>query len=30
VLREGLVVYDGLYAWLRHAREERHNWPRAA
>ena len=30
VLREGLIVYDGLYAWLRHAREERHNWPRAA
>jgi rhodanese-related sulfurtransferase len=30
VLREGLVVYDGLYAWLRHAKEERHNWPRAA
>lgn len=30
VLRHGFVVYDALYAWLRHAREERHNWPRAA
>jgi rhodanese-related sulfurtransferase len=30
VLRHGFVVYDALYAWLRHAREERHDWPRAA
>jgi rhodanese-related sulfurtransferase len=30
VLRHGFVVYDALYSWLRHAREERHNWPRAA
>ncbi|HYI89619.1 MAG TPA: chromate resistance protein ChrB domain-containing protein [Beijerinckiaceae bacterium] len=30
VLRHGFPVYDALYAWLRHAREERHNWPRAA
>jgi rhodanese-related sulfurtransferase len=28
VLREGFIVYDGLYSWLRQAREERHNWPR--
>lgn len=28
VLRHGFAVYDGLYAWLREAREERHNWPR--
>jgi len=20
-------VYDALFAWLRHAAEERHNWP---
>ena len=30
VLEHGFVVYDALYSWLRHAREERHNWPRAA
>jgi rhodanese-related sulfurtransferase len=30
VLKHGFVVYDALYSWLRHAREERHNWPRAA
>jgi rhodanese-related sulfurtransferase len=30
VLRHGFVVYDALYSWLGHAREERHNWPRAA
>ncbi len=30
VLRHGFVVYDSLCSWLRHAREERHNWPRAA
>jgi rhodanese-related sulfurtransferase len=29
VMRHGFVVYDGLYAWLREARSERHNWPRA-
>jgi hypothetical protein len=28
LLRDGFVIYDGLYAWLRDAREERHNWPR--
>jgi rhodanese-related sulfurtransferase len=30
VLRHGFVVYDALYSWLRHARQERHNWPRTA
>ena len=30
VLREGFTVYDGLHAWVRHARGERHNWPRSA
>jgi len=25
-LRHGFVVYDALYAWLRHARSEQHNW----
>jgi rhodanese-related sulfurtransferase len=29
VLRHGLSVYDALHAWLREARHERHNWPRA-
>lgn len=27
-LRQGFVVYDGLYAWAGHARAEKHNWPR--
>ncbi len=26
MLRHGMVVYDALYAWCRHARGERHNW----
>jgi hypothetical protein len=30
VLRHGFMVYDALYTWLRQARQERHNWPRAA
>jgi len=30
VLRHGFVIYDALYTWLRSARAERHNWPRAA
>jgi rhodanese-related sulfurtransferase len=30
VLRHGFIVYDALYTWLRQARQERHNWPRAA
>jgi hypothetical protein len=25
-LRHGFVVYDALYAWLKDARTERHNW----
>ena len=25
-LRHGFVVYDALYAWLREARDERHDW----
>jgi hypothetical protein len=29
VLEHGFVIYDALYGWLRQAREERHNWPRA-
>jgi len=30
MLRQGFIVYDGLLAWLRHAAEERHNWPAKA
>lgn len=26
MLRHGLVLYDALYAWVRHAQGERHNW----
>lgn len=26
MLRQGLVIYDALYAWLRHARGEVHTW----
>lgn len=26
MLRHGMVVYDALYAWLKHAQAERHNW----
>lgn len=29
MLRQGLVVYDALYAWLGQARNERHGWPPA-
>jgi hypothetical protein len=25
-LRQGMVVYDALYAWLKDARQERHTW----
>ena len=25
-LEHGFVLYDALYAWCRHARDERHNW----
>ncbi len=27
MLRQGLVIYDALYAWLVSARSETHNWP---
>lgn len=30
LLKRGFVIYDGLYAWLRFAAEERHNWPAKA
>ena len=26
MLRQGFVVYDALYAWVRHARDETHTW----
>jgi len=26
LLEQGIVVYDALYAWCRHARDERHGW----
>jgi rhodanese-related sulfurtransferase len=26
-LARGMALYDALYAWLRHAEGERHNWP---
>lgn len=26
-LEKGMAIYDALYGWCRHAREERHNWP---
>jgi hypothetical protein len=29
MLRAGLIVYDALYAWARHARCDRHGWPPA-
>ena len=25
-LRHGFVIYDALYAWLKHARSEKHDW----
>jgi hypothetical protein len=25
-LRHGMVIYDALYSWLKHVREERHDW----
>ena len=25
-LRHGFVIYDALYAWLREAKDEKHNW----
>jgi hypothetical protein len=27
LLRHGFMVYDALFAWIRFASEERHNWP---
>jgi rhodanese-related sulfurtransferase len=30
LLRHGFLVYDALFAWLRFAAEERHNWPAKA
>lgn len=30
LLPHGLLVYDALFAWLRFAAEERHNWPAKA
>jgi hypothetical protein len=27
LLERGFMVYDALFAWLRFAAEERHNWP---
>ncbi len=26
LLAQGMVLYDALYAWCRHVREERHSW----
>jgi hypothetical protein len=26
LLGQGFVIYDALYAWLRHAKGERHTW----
>lgn len=28
-LMQGMVLYDALYSWLRHASDETHNWPPA-
>ncbi len=30
LLQRGFMVYDALLAWLRHAAQERHNWPAKA
>ncbi len=30
VLKDGFIIYDGLYSWLRSAKTEIHNWPRPA
>jgi len=29
MLKQGMVLYDALYAWCRKLREETHNWPPA-
>ena len=26
MLQHGFIVYDALYSWLKHVREERHDW----
>ena len=28
-LAQGMIVYDALYAWCKHARAEKHGWPPA-
>src|SRR5262249_43741395 len=30
MIERGFMVYDALFAWLRYAAEERHNWPAKA
>jgi hypothetical protein len=30
MIERGFMVYDALFAWLRHASGERHNWPAKA
>jgi rhodanese-related sulfurtransferase len=30
LLKQGFVIYDALFAWLRFAADERHNWPAKA
>jgi rhodanese-related sulfurtransferase len=30
LLRQGFIIYDALFAWLRFAADERHNWPAKA
>ena len=30
LLERGFMVYDALFAWLRFAADERHNWPAKA
>ena len=30
MLQRGFLLYDALFAWLRFAADERHNWPKAA
>lgn len=29
MLKQGLVLYDALFAWCRHCQSETHNWPPA-
>jgi rhodanese-related sulfurtransferase len=30
MIARGFMVYDALFAWLRHAADERHNWPKTS